>query len=55
MEAVWQRVETSVREVKVGADIEGYTVVKSGLESGEKVFTKGSFTLKTQLQKGELD
>lgn len=43
-----------VREVEVGGDIEGYTVVKSGLEIGEKVVTKGSFTLKTQLQKGEL-
>lgn len=43
-----------VREVEIGGDIEGYTVVKSGLEIGEKVVTKGSFTLKTQMQKGEL-
>jgi cobalt-zinc-cadmium efflux system membrane fusion protein len=43
-----------VRTVEVGGDIEGYTRVKSGLELGEQVVTKGSFTLKTQMQKGEM-
>lgn len=43
-----------VRQIEVGGDIEGYTRVKSGLELGEQVVTKGSFTLKTQMQKGEM-
>ena len=34
--------------------MEGYTAVKSGLKLGEKVVSKGSFTLKTQMEKGEL-
>ncbi len=43
-----------VREVKIGGEAEGYTIILEGLEIGEKVVTKGSFVLKTQLQKGEL-
>lgn len=43
-----------VRKIETGGEIEGYTAVKSGLQLGEKVVTKGSFTLKTQLQKGEM-
>ncbi len=43
-----------VREVKTGGEIEGYTRIVSGLKVGEMVVTKGSFTLKTALQKGEL-
>ena len=43
-----------VREIEIGGDVEGYTSVKSGLKIGEKVVTKGSFTLKTQMQKGEM-
>ncbi len=43
-----------VREVEIGGEFEGYTAVKSGLKIGELVVTKGSFILKTQLQKGEL-
>ena len=43
-----------VREVQVGGETEGYRRVLSGLEVGERVVTKGSFTLKTQLQKGEM-
>ena len=43
-----------VRTIEVGGDTEGYTRVKSGLEIGEQVVTKGSFTLKTQMQKGEM-
>jgi hypothetical protein len=43
-----------VRDVQVGAESAGYTRILSGLEMGQKVVTKGSFTLKTQLMKGEL-
>jgi membrane fusion protein, heavy metal efflux system len=43
-----------VREVEIGDEIQGYTRVLEGLEIGETVVTKGSFTLKTQMQKGEL-
>lgn len=44
----------AVRDIQIGSLIEGYHRVVSGLSLGEKVVTKGSFTLKTQLQKGEL-
>lgn len=43
-----------VREIEAGADIDGYTKVIEGLKLGEKVVTKGSFTLKTQLEKTAL-
>ena len=43
-----------VREIQVGAEASGYTRVLAGLEAGQKVVTKGSFTLKTQMMKGEL-
>ncbi|MFN0140864.1 MAG: efflux RND transporter periplasmic adaptor subunit [Pyrinomonadaceae bacterium] len=43
-----------VREVETGGEVSGYTRIKSGLKLGEKVVTKGSFTLKAQLQKGDL-
>ena len=43
-----------VREVEIGGEVGGYTRVLEGLEIGEQVVTKGSFTLKTQMQKGEL-
>lgn len=43
-----------VREIEIGSAVEGYHRVTSGLKLGEKVVTKGSFTLKTQMQKGEL-
>ena len=43
-----------IREVEIGGETEGYTSVKNGLQLGETVVTKGSFTLKTQMQKGEL-
>ena len=43
-----------VRDVEIGGEVEDYTRILSGLKLGEKVVTKGSFTLKTQLQKGEL-
>lgn len=43
-----------VREIEIGSAIEGYHRVLGGLKLGDKVVTKGSFTLKTQMQKGEL-
>lgn len=43
-----------VRDVEAGGEVEGYTRIRAGLQLGEKVVTKGSFVLKTQLQKGEL-
>lgn len=43
-----------VREVETGGESGGYTRVLEGLEIGDKIVTKGSFTLKTQMQKGEL-
>jgi membrane fusion protein, heavy metal efflux system len=43
-----------VRDIEAGAETNGYTRILSGLQLGEKVVTKGSFTLKTQLMKGEL-
>lgn len=43
-----------VREIETGGEVENYTWVVSGLKVGEKVVTKGSFTLKTQMQKGEM-
>ncbi len=43
-----------VREIEAGADINGYTKVIGGLRLGEKVVTIGSFTLKTQLEKGAM-
>jgi len=43
-----------VREIQAGADINGYTKVIGGLNLGEKVVTKGSFTLKTQFEKGAM-
>jgi cobalt-zinc-cadmium efflux system membrane fusion protein len=42
------------REVELGGEVEGYHRVLSGLKLGDRVVTKGSFTLKTQLMKGEL-
>ena len=43
-----------VREVQVGAVRDGYARVLEGLKLGERVVTKGSFALKTQLMKGEI-
>lgn len=43
-----------VRDVEPGAETNGYTRIVSGLKLGNKVVTKGSFTLKTQSMKGEL-
>ncbi len=43
-----------VRDVEVGGVVDGYHRIISGLALGERVVTKGSFTLKTQLMKGEM-
>ncbi len=43
-----------MRDVELGGELGGYRRVISGLSLGEKVVTKGSFTLKTQKMKGEL-
>jgi len=43
-----------VREVEIGGESEGYTIILNGLKIGEKVVTKGSFVLKAQLAKGDL-
>ena len=45
----------AVREVEVGSETDGYTRIVGGLRLGEKVVTKGSFTLKTQLEKGAME
>jgi membrane fusion protein, heavy metal efflux system len=43
-----------VREIQAGGVRDGYARVLGGLKLGEKVVTKGSFTLKAQMQKGEM-
>ncbi len=43
-----------VREVELGGTVAGYRRVLSGLAVGERIVTKGSFTLKTQLMKGKM-
>lgn len=43
-----------IREIETGGETENYTRVVSGVKVNEKVVTKGSFTLKTQMQKGEM-
>jgi len=43
-----------VREVQIGAVRDGYARILDGLKLGDKVVTKGSFTLKTQMMKGEI-
>ncbi len=43
-----------VRDVQLGGELNGYHRILAGLTAGENVVSKGSFTLKTQLMKGEL-
>lgn len=43
-----------VREIETGAESDGYVRVLGGLRMSERVVTKGSFILKTQMQKGEM-
>ena len=43
-----------VRDVELGGEVEGFRKVLGGLELGERVVTKGSFLLKSQMMKGEM-
>jgi multidrug efflux pump subunit AcrA (membrane-fusion protein) len=43
-----------VRDVELGGEVDGFRRVLSGLVLGDMVVTTGSFTLKTQLMKGEM-
>lgn len=43
-----------VREVQIGVEHNGLREIVAGLSANEKVVTAGSFTLKTQMMKGEL-
>jgi cobalt-zinc-cadmium efflux system membrane fusion protein len=43
------------RDVEAGGEADGYTRILNGLKAGERVVTKGSFTLKAQLIKGEME
>jgi cobalt-zinc-cadmium efflux system membrane fusion protein len=43
-----------VRDVELGGVVDGYQRVLSGHQVGERVVTKGSFTLKTQLLKSSM-
>lgn len=42
------------REIQVGGQADGVRKVIAGLTAGERVVTKGSFVLKTQMLKGEM-
>lgn len=42
------------RDVEIGGESGGMRRILTGLKAGERVVTKGSFTLKSQLQKSEL-
>lgn len=44
-----------VRDVELGGEVKGMRRVVSGLSAGERIVTKGSFTLKGQLMRGELE
>ncbi len=44
----------AIREIEIGGETGGYTKVLSGLALGDKIVTKGSFALKTQLLKGDI-
>lgn len=43
------------REVELGREGQGYYQVISGLKPGEKVVTKGAFTLKSETLKGQME
>jgi cobalt-zinc-cadmium efflux system membrane fusion protein len=42
------------REVEIGGIVDGYRRIINGLKVGDRVVTKGSFVLKTQLMKGKM-
>ncbi|HLB05087.1 MAG TPA: efflux RND transporter periplasmic adaptor subunit, partial [Thermodesulfobacteriota bacterium] len=43
------------RVVTLGPEVDGYHQVISGLEKGERIVTKGAFTLKSEGMKGEME
>lgn len=43
-----------VRDVELGGEQDGYRKILSGLSLGDRVVTKGSFMLKSQMLKGEM-
>jgi cobalt-zinc-cadmium efflux system membrane fusion protein len=43
------------RVVTLGPEVDGYHQVLSGLESGERIVTKGAFILKSEGMKGEME
>jgi cobalt-zinc-cadmium efflux system membrane fusion protein len=43
------------RAVELGREVQGYYQVVSGLKPGEKVVTKGAFTLKSETLKGQME
>lgn len=44
-----------IRDVELGAEVEGYRRVLSGLALGDRVVAKGSFTLKSRLMRSQLE
>jgi len=46
--------EFEAKEVKTGDTVAGLTEITSGLQPGERVVTRGAFTVKAQAQKAEL-
>jgi cobalt-zinc-cadmium efflux system membrane fusion protein len=46
--------EFEAREVQAGETSGGQTVIRSGLQAGERVVVRGAFTVKAQGMKGEL-
>jgi cobalt-zinc-cadmium efflux system membrane fusion protein len=44
-----------IRDVELGGETNGYVKVLEGLKLGEKVVTKGSFALKTQMLKSSME
>jgi cobalt-zinc-cadmium efflux system membrane fusion protein len=44
-----------IRDVELGGETNGYMKVLEGLKLGEKVVTKGSFALKTQMLKSSME
>ncbi|HEV8369463.1 MAG TPA: hypothetical protein VGQ39_16020, partial [Pyrinomonadaceae bacterium] len=42
-----------VRDVQIDGEVEGYSRVTNGLSLGDRVVTKGGFTLKSLLMKGQ--
>jgi cobalt-zinc-cadmium efflux system membrane fusion protein len=43
------------REISLGAKADGYYQVMEGLNKGEKIVTEGSFLLKSELHKGQME